>query len=331
MLLATTEELKMYLPTHALDNIDSMTGFFDNSEHDFLMEKIGRPLYRVICEQYGNIADKDELIPPYNPQYFTCWHLLITLCQRVIVFNAFMRAADVNAVSINGSGINVVSTGDYDNAGQELIKAFKTQCNQEAHAAVNRLLVQLEEWAQDVQKEKEEPDVSKIIELWKKSRYYYLVGDLFISTATKFNEFVDIYDSREKFVSLLPDLRFCQDTMISPELGHDLCEHLLRGNQDGSLNDKEKTAVRLIQSALALAVESRSKLFKRPEAHDESIQAVKIFVDFISSNQDDFGDAVKYAPFYVSPVAYANGNMSEQNVFDRDNSSDALFATHLLI
>ena len=307
MLLTTTAELRQYLPAHQLDNLDGLTGFIDNSEHDFLLEKIGAPLYKTLIEHYEELSDKDSILPGGSP--LTPWHQLIHLCQRPIAFDTFYRAADVQAVSTNASGLNIVATDGYDSADTDIIDRYKKRLNQEAHKGIDRLLVTLEEWAEDLssladgtEPDEETQEKKDIIDLWRKSRYFYLAEGLFINTARKLNEFIDFYESREKFIQLLPDLRYCQEFVIRPELGDALTDDLMAKMQNGKLSEVERKGVRLAQYALALKVEARSNLFKRAEAKDEAIGAMTRLVSYLKANQSKFDEeAVKTSPFYEEP------------------------------
>lgn len=310
MLLTTPEELRLYLPTHVVESLEPLFGFIDNSEHDFLLEKTGAPLYMKLTEKYGKVKDKSSIFAEGEVE--GPWYTLIGLCQRPVAFDMLFRAADVSAVSVNAGGINIPETDGYDAAGGEALERYKKRLNMEAHRAIDRLLSTLEEWAEEVCSADitgkdysigtETEEKREIIGLWRKSRYYYLVDGLFINTARKFNEFVDIYESREKFIQLLPDLRYCQEFVIRPELGDNLTDLLISHMHDGTLNETEKIAIRLIQYALALKVESRSPLFKREEAKDEAVGAMRRMLDFLSVHQNDLPeDAVKTAPFFKEP------------------------------
>lgn len=303
MLLTTANELRLYIPSHQIESLDAYQGFIDNSEHDFLMEKIGKPLYNALVERYEQLHDPDMILPGGNP--LTPWQQLIHLCQRPVAFDMLYRAADVSAVSVNESGLNVTSTDGYESADGDIIDRYKKRLNQEAHRAIDRLLVTLEEWAIDIadeEAEEEDEEKQEIIDLWKKSRYFYLAEGLFINTATKFNEFVDIYESREKFIQLLPDLRYCQEFVLRPEIGDALTDDLVEKARTGQGNAEEKKAIRLAQYALALKVEDRSNLFKRTEAKDEAIGAMTRLVSFLKGNQAKFeAEAVKTSPFYEEP------------------------------
>lgn len=307
MLLTTAGELRLYIPSHQIESLDAYQGFIDNSEHDFLMEKIGNPLYQALVERYEELHDKESILPGGNP--LTPWQQLIHLCQRPVAFDMLYRAADVSAVSVNESGLNVTSTDGYESADHDIIDRYKKRLNQEAHRAIDRLLVTLEEWAEDLVSLKadgnfdaDESELEEIIDLWKKSRYFYLAEGLFINTATKFNEFVDIYESREKFIQLLPDLRYCQEFVLRPEIGDALTDDLVEKARTGQGNAEEKKAIRLAQYALALKVEDRSNLFKRTEAKDEAIGAMTRLVSFLKGNQAKLNaEAVKTSPFYEEP------------------------------
>lgn len=306
MLLTTAGELRLYIPSHQIASLDAYQGFIDNSEHDFLMEKIGKPLYNALVERYEQLHDPDMIIPGGNP--LTPWQQLIHLCQRPVAFDMLYRAADVSAVSVNESGLNVTSTDGYESADGDIIDRYKKRLYKEAHQAIDRLLVTLEEWAESLSSladgnfDADESEIEEIIGLWKQSRYFYLAEGLFINTARKLNEFIDIYESREKFIQLLPDLRYCQEFVLRPEMGDELTDNLMQKMQQGELSAVEQKAVRLAQYALALKVEARSPLFKRDEAKDEAIGAMTRLVSYLKANQSKLDEeAVKTSPFYEEP------------------------------
>lgn len=320
MLITTVDELRLHLPNHAYDDLESMAGAFRRSEADVLVEKVGTALYREMLKHYSQIDDaerRDWLVQEGqfdgqdNP-----WAELTYLCQQVIVFDAFCRNADINAISVNQSGINVVDADNYDAASKDGIAAYKKQLNKEMHAAVNRLLIFLEECSvccDATTSDNDEPEEEmlapqqEIVTLWKSSKFYYKHTHLFVATATQFQEYVDIYDSRERFVSLLPDIRFCQRQYIVNELGIPLASDLLAKKITGTGNDAEQETIRMAQEALCLCVETRSKMFNRPEAKDEAFGSVTRMVDYVFWNIESFDtDVAKHFPKYNEAIAAAN-------------------------
>lgn len=373
MILSTPDELRLYLSTHVIDDIDNVRGAIDNSEHDFLRERIGAPLLKAVQQHYADTfigedgePDDEAIQTLLIAGNRTPWNELIALCQRCIVFDAFARMANIQAVSVNNAGINVVDTKGYDNANDKTIAAYKNQMQREAHAAVNRLLIQLEEWqkaaaesetelttllddAEESEAEETEgteaegtgstdtpsatvPDesssgntevseaeaeaetpaqqISSIIALWQQSAYYYYVDGLLFNTASEFNLYVDIYDSREKFIQLLPDIRYCQETHIEEEIGEDLLADLIAKHKSGALNAVEDKLYRKLQRVLALQVEARNAMFKRTEAKDEASGHMKNTIRFIKANASQL-DATAFA---TSPLYEAASHPARPSV-----------------
>lgn len=308
MLLSTPNELRFYLPTHVIESLESLQMFIESSERNFLLEKIGTPLYNRLLTEYDAIYDKEELRQT-APGTLTPWMRLILLCQCPVAFDMLYRAADVSGISVNESGLNIATAENYDGADKDSIARYKSRLNVEAHRGIDTLLVTLEEWAEEVGALAEDAELTEeqsakkeIIELWKQSKYFYLVDGLFINTARKFNEYVDIYENREKFVQLIPDLRYCQDITIRLELGDELTDDLLEKMRTGQGNAAEKRTIINLQRTLALQVEARNAMFKRKEAKDESIFNMKLTLDYIRKHQSEFDSfAIKAVPFYEEP------------------------------
>ena len=191
--------------------------------------------------------------------------------------------------------------------------------------------MQLEEWAKQdyssVDPESDDAKKKELVELWKRSAYFYLVEGLLLNTASALSEFLDIYDSREKFISLLPDLRYIQELILSEEIGDDLLEDLTRKNLNGELkNASEKKAVRLLKRAMALLLEDRNKLFKREAAHSEAVQAVKAARAFVEQHVGDFDEkAVSTSPFAPKPQPAVS-----DEVWKNNRKGNVFFATHPL-
>jgi len=226
MIITTTEELRRCLPSHAIDHIEAFKGYIDNSEHEFLLQPLGQPLYDKLCDWY------DENQPTYSEvedRETGYWNRLLLIAQRCVAFDAMSRAIDQQAISINGAGINFASADDYKPADRDAINAAKLSYQKEAHSALNRLLYTLEQWAESTGTMLGEADDERteITALWRQSRYFYLVAQLLIPSAVVLQEYLNIYDSREKYIQMLPDLHFIQEEQIAPAIGEDFCDELV--------------------------------------------------------------------------------------------------------
>lgn len=355
MIVSTPEEVRQFLPSHVLVNIDTVRGFLDNSEHDFLAERIGQPLLARLQQEYKTMAmpfnNDVALLAQTSYDERTAWQKLLNLCQRVVVFDAFSRAADVHAVSLNDAGLNIAESQGYDAADTKVVDKYKAQLSKESHAASNRLLIQLEEWQKSLVKasveedeqpedtdEQEEEEIQEIesfiledpeqaddeqairdiIELWKQSAYYYYADGLLFNTATEFGLYVNIYESREKFIQILPDIRYCQETHIEAEIGTELLLDLIEKHKDGSLNKEEEIAYHKLQRVLSLQVEARSKVVYRKEAKDESIGHTRLAMDYIRRNQTKFDYAAMKASPLFDCILWRREAVADENIDHKD-------------
>ena len=145
MIITNISELRLASPAHALDSIDGLVGFIDNSEHDFLEDKLGTPLYNALCQWYDENPIERSSVSDYQTGY---WNRLLLLAQRCVAFDALGRDIGMQAISVNNAGINMSIADDYpapDKNGKT-IDLYRDTCTKEAHAALNQLLRQLEQW-----------------------------------------------------------------------------------------------------------------------------------------------------------------------------------------
>ena len=296
MIITTIEEFRKFAPSHLIDDLSPFYGAIEISEHDLLKDRIGKPLYEKLVAQYVHVLDKNDLTPAEGIKQ-SVWHQLINLCQRVVAYDMLRRSAGMMSLSINGAGLNVVSADNYDAAGKDAIERFASAYYKEAHQAMDQLLIWLEDLEQSLSEESVGTEAYEIVQLWKQSKYYYRVAGLLISTAKEFNDFVNIYENREKFIQFLPDMRYCQDFIIRDELGDDLLDDLIKINQEGAKSESHKWAIYYLKFALALLTERRSSLFTRKEAKDESIGSMKRAIDYLKANYDQMPESIYKSPF----------------------------------
>ena len=312
MIITTIEELRRCLPSHAIDHIEAFKGYIDNSEHEFLLQPLGQPLYDKLCDWY------DENQPTYSEvedRETGYWNRLLLIAQRCVAFDAMSRAIDQQAISINGAGINFASADDYKPADRDAINAAKLSYQKEAHSALNRLLYTLEQWTAQCPTEEdvtaETQELYEICKFWRSSRYFYLVAQLLIPSAVVLQEYLNIYDSREKFIQMLPDLHFIQEEIIAPAIGEDFCEFLVGMQTTGGTKRDATAAVsgepkvladdseipattrRLLHKLRkieATLLEGRTKVIKvdkdrKIQAHDEGIRLLGQWREYCQLHQ----------------------------------------------
>jgi len=312
MIITSIQELRLASPAHALDSIDGLLGFIDNSEHDFLEDKLGTPLYTALCQWYDQNNYVRSNVADYQTGY---WNRLLLLAQRCVAFDALGRAIGMQAISVNNAGINQMVADDYpapDKNGKT-IDLYRDTCNKEAHAALNQLLRQLEQWCKE---SSENTERQAIITDWKKSRYYYLAAELLIPSCEVLQSYLNVYDSREKFIQLLPDLQFIQEEQITTSVGDDLMKALVAFSTNGTKSDDVQeallqTVIHRLRKVMAALLAGRTSVLKytkeqKVQFHDDGVRMFETAINYLRSHQQDFPEAlVKDAPWYVAPTVPA--------------------------
>ena len=299
MILSTTKELRLHIPSNAIDEISSLQGILDNSEKDFLRDKLGDSLYNRLCEYYQTISPDDFFMAVSNGEHNQQpWMQLLLMAQRMVTYDAMSRFAYTQALSINGAGINMASSDDYGTASKDLLDKSVQGYKREAMVSLNQMLVMLEGWARKMEtpapiadagttepsptepegetsptepEDKQHKAIEEISILWQESQYYYLHHDLLIATCADLQQYLDIYESREKFIRLLPDLHFIQDEYISEAIGEDTVQHLLH-----TTDPNDKPLLRKVRRLMVAHLEERTTILtidkaRRAAAHNEAI------------------------------------------------------------
>ena len=310
MILTSNQELRLHLPSNAVDEVANLQGMLDNSEKDFLKPRLGASLYDRLCKQYASIDPSVFCDAVTDGTYINDpWNELLLYAQRMIVNDAMAQNIEKQAISVNGSGINVASSNDYAVATDKQIAQGKESYRQSAMTSLNNLLSLLEGWAKEVNTPmpiaadgdgvedstpsdgsnqgsssegtdsgkddaaetaaKQHEAIEEIVTLWQESKYYYYHRDLLFPTCESLQPYLDIYGNRDKFVRLIPDMLFIQSEYLEEAFGEDFIPRLLHADE----NDKMlKKARQLIAAYLKerTSVISFDKL-TRSTAHNDAI------------------------------------------------------------
>lgn len=341
MLLSTLEELRLYAPANAIDHIETLAGFLQMSEYDFLRDKLGEKLYNAVTGHYARMR-KNALIDDYVEKVALGYEMsapdiLLTLCQRVITFDALSRAAGMQAVSVNAAGINIAVASDYQKPDKDLVNTYISTCVREAHAAVNTLLTTLEDWTREQGYGKAGSAKKEITDAWRGSRYFYLAASRSIPSASILQEYLDIRGSREKFIAMLPDIKAIEDYIIAPIIGEDMLSYLI--SVAGGLSAQtapSDVVVRLVhklRSAVARHLESRMEVMKvsatrRTSAHNEAVRLTTDLADMIVRLADKL-PAEGAAAYRLSPL-YDNSDDTVARLFSNNAEGSVMFVTPTL-
>lgn len=307
MILSTNQELRLILPSNAVDDIANLQGVLDNSEKDFLQDKLGKPLYTRLCEYYTTLGGDGFYQQKIDGSYAKKpWSVLLNLAQRMVVNDAMARYAYQQILSVNGAGVNIASSTDYDPATEKLLDKGVAGYRMEAMVSLNNLLKLLENWAVSINTPAEASDqkdgsastevpkgestevqnvestevpkdesteahtaIQEIVLLWQESKYYYLHHDLLFPTCSVLEQYLSVHDNRDKFIRLLPDLRYIQDEYIADVFGDELIDRLQHADDRDKLLRKVRRLMTayLVERTTVIAFDKATRLL----AHNESI------------------------------------------------------------
>lgn len=292
MILFTNQELRLQIPSNAVDEVANLQGMLDNSEKDFLKPRLGASLYERLCKYYASIEPNDFCDTVINGNYTdNPWSELLVYAQRMVANDAMAQNVEKQILSVNGSGINVASSSDFAAATKDQIAQGKESYRKSAMTSLNNMLSLLEGWAKEVNtpmpidtsgehtdsgnegateaETKRHEAIEEIVTLWQESEYYYYHKDLLFPTCESLRPYLDIYGNRDKFVRLIPDMLFIQSEYLEEAFGEDFIPRLLQASEDDKMLDKARQLV-------AAYLKQRTSVINfdkltRSLAHDDAI------------------------------------------------------------
>lgn len=366
MILSTNQELRLILPSNAVDEIANLQGVLDNSEKDFLQDKLGKPLYTRLCEYYTTLGGDGFYQQKTDGSYAKKpWSVLLDLAQRMVVNDAMARYAYQQILSVNGAGVNIASSTDYDPATEKLLDKGVAGYKKEAMVSLNNLLILLENWAvsintpaktaapkdgsasTEVPKDEstEVPDdgksdipqdesteahtaIEEIVLLWQESKYYYLHHDLLIPTCSILQQYLDVYDNRDKFIRLLPDLRYVQDEYIADVFGDELITRLQHVDDRDKLLRKVRRLMTayLVERTIVITFDKATRLL----AHNESISLRDSVYRLLKAEKQAQEAADGNASSSSTPTASSSSAADKSGGYENNQEGGKIFVTPLM-
>ena len=313
MLVTTQNEIQSLMPTARWDKPQVLFGYLEEEEAVALEPLLGSRLYQHVLTEYDRLrqkyvditattvrptgkakqdprlahADVTERLEQvaqgkYRETYKTPEKgekevpandmktiQLIRICQRIEWYRMLANKAGLLTISFNeGGGMNISVGESYDAADEKAKDRAVKDALGGAGRATDSLLLFLED---DAKGEK------LFTEMWQDADTFYLNKDLLFQTATVLDKFLDIKKQRMAYVSLVRDIRFCQNTYLKPRVGAKLLKAVVAFANDGEAaivsqqtgQDGEGTTagegsaehfeelLELLRTALAFYVESR--------------------------------------------------------------------------
>lgn len=376
MILSTNQELRLILPSNAVDDIANLQGVLDNSEKDFLQDKLGKPLYTRLCEYYTTLGGDGFYQQKTDGSYAKKpWSVLLNLAQRMVVNDAMARYAYQQILSVNGAGVNIASSTDYEPATEKLLDKGVAGYRMEAMVSLNNLLKLLENWAVSVNtpaeaaatkddsastevpngestevpknestevpngESTEVPNdenteahtaIEEIVLLWQESKYYYLHHDLLFPTCSVLEQYLSVHDNRDKFIRLLPDLRYIQDEYIADVFGDELIDRLQHADDRDKLLRKVRRLMTayLVERTTVIAFDKATRLL----AHNESISLRDSVYRILNAEKQaqESADGNVSSSTSTTTAASSSSAADEAGGYENNQEGGKIFVTPLM-
>lgn len=352
MILSTNKELRLILPSNAVDDIANLQGVLDNSEKDFLQDKLGKPLYTRLCEYYTTLGGDGFYQQKIDGSYAKKpWSVLLNLAQRMVVNDAMARYAYQQILSVNGAGVNIASSNDYDPATEKLLDKGVAGYRMEAMVSLNNLLKLLENWAVSINTPAEAADqkdgsastevsngesteahtaIEEIVLLWQESKYYYLHHDLLFPTCSVLEQYLSVHDNRDKFIRLLPDLRYVQDEYIADVFGDELIDRLQHADDRDKLLRKVRRLMTayLVERTTVIAFDKATRML----AHNESISLRDSVYRILNAEKQaqEAADSNASSSTSTTTAASSSSAAGEAGGYENNQEGGKIFVTPLM-
>ena len=343
MFIRTQNEIISLMPTARWGRVDQLLGYLEEEERVALEPLLGTELYEYLLKEYERLTKeyvditsttikptkkaKDDPGVPYAdvteqldalqngmchqpdcdcpipdeyndvPEKDMKTINLLRICQQIEFYKMLSHKAGLLTVSFNeGGGMNVVTAEGYDPADDKRMERVVKDAFMSAGRAIDSLLLFLEADAKG----------DKVFtELWQQADAYYLHRDLLFQTARLLNEYLDIRGERMVYVSLVRDIRFCQNTYLKPRIGLKLLKAVVDYANNGFNADSSSSSsssgieeapsqevyeelLSMLRTALAFYVESRKttigpkeEKMARRDSMTDAQQAMAAACDFV--------------------------------------------------
>ncbi|MFV9552083.1 DUF6712 family protein [Algibacter sp. PT7-4] len=197
MIIKDTETLRKYLSVNGSVEIENIKPYLKKAERSFLKPLIGTAQIQVFCK-----TQTDPIIIQAQE-----------LAQEAIANFAYYIYLPIGAVQITDNGIHVVDNENTKTASDKQFKELQRSFKKSGHEALDELLEVMEQSA------------DKFSE-WFNSSNHTIYKELLVNTTTIFNKWFYIFNSRQTFVALKPNIQISEDRFIKPLINPELLNAL---------------------------------------------------------------------------------------------------------
>jgi len=222
MIIKDIATLKEYISVNNSLTHDNIKSYLRSAEREFLKPLIGKDQLAIFDDPVSDPIVLEALV----------------LAQEAIANLGFYLYLPIGAVQITDSGVHVVdgtsSSPATDKQFKELQRSFKSA----GHKALDELLEFME-------------DNAAKFGPWVGSDSYSVFKDLLVNKTSIFNKYYYIFNSRQTFIAMKPNIKSVEDQFIVAPIGKELLKAL---KDDQTVDERKEVKILLQQAIVAFTV-----------------------------------------------------------------------------
>ena len=199
MIVTTTETVQEYLTINSSVTFETLKPYFKQAERKNIKPLIGAAQFAIFDSE---TEPTDETVKE-----------AYVLCQEAICYFAMYRALPGLAVQITEAGIFAASNTDAQQASDKQFKELQRSYKKQAHETLDEMLKVME------------GSLSKF-EAWATDAAYKKYTSLLVNSTAIFNDYYNIFDSRQTFMAMLPEISIVENQFIEAPIQTELLEAL---------------------------------------------------------------------------------------------------------
>jgi hypothetical protein len=219
MIIKDTATLRKYLSVNGSVEYDNLAPYLKKAERTFL-----KPIIGVL--QLAEFEVSEPLADPIINQ-------ALELAQEAVANYGYYLYAPIGVLQVTDSGFHVVSNENTQPASDKQFKELQRSFLTSAHEALDELLAHMELSADKFQQ-------------WFESDYYTVYKDLLVNKTSVFNKYYHIFNSRQTFVAIRPNIIVVEDQFIKPVVG----VALLTALKENQTHEIRKQVKQLLQQSI---------------------------------------------------------------------------------
>lgn len=256
MFITQATEILDACPSAKLDTraAEKLVRSIEEEEEGMLEPILGHALMDSLEEDYNRLLEKVESISAsrFDARQSTLTDRekltvrLLRVIQGALVYRMLANKIYSLSTSLNlGGGANRASAGDYEPADDKHLQELRKEYYMNSRRACDNILVMLE-------RDAKKPDGERLwTDMWRESDGYYLKEDLLFPTQRSIRPFIPC-EQPTAFISLCPDIRYCQNTYIAPRMDTEILDALT--DVTATLTTEQKRLKKYLCVALAYYV-----------------------------------------------------------------------------